>query len=625
MKKTLILLTMLFSAFFIHAQQSENFEAEVQDKNPWTTKPFYDDPLHYKFAIVSDRTGGLRPGVFKDAVKKLNWLLPEFVVSVGDFIPGITTDEAQMDKEWAEFEGMIETLKVPFFYLPGNHDISNESMREKWIEKFGRAYYHFLYKDVLFLCLDSNPENAETIDEDQVAYFAKVLEKHADVRWTFVLMHHPLWTYGEFAGGFNDIERLVEGRPHSVIAGHNHRYLYMPRKNVNYYILASTGGGSQLRGPKFGEFDHVTLVTMDEQGPVMTNLKLDGILGHDVTTVADYETAQGLIKSTNFGHTLLLSEEGKEEAHLYLQFENPSDYPLNIYLRFFHDHVLSPMPREKAWELAPHSSERVQVIITPKNEIGRLRSKSLALDWTMSYEFENQEDISLSGSRIVEISPSNVPLISTVNPVFDKKMFVEMAIPFEGAEIRYTIDGSRPGLKSSSYTEPIALEASTTVKARVFKETFGSETVEKMYQKIPSGTGLTFEYFTGRWRKLPQFDTLIAVNEGIINTFDPRAIKMHEHHFAVRYRGTLKVEQKGVYTFHTTSDDGSQLFIDGKLVVDNDGDHGPMTKSGQVILKRGQHDLEVRYFENIGGELLKVEWETPEMERQEIPFSLISH
>jgi len=624
MKKVLILSGLLAYAFSGQGQQSENFEADVREKNPWTTKPFYDDPLHYKFAIVSDRTGGLRPGVFKDAVKKLNWLLPEFVVSVGDFIPGVTTDEAQMDKEWAEFEGMIDELKVPFFYLPGNHDISNEPMREKWIEKFGRAYYHFLYKDILFLCLDSNPENAETINEGQVAYFAEVLEKYPDVRWTFVMMHHPLWTYGEFAGGFNEIERLVEGRPHSVIAGHNHRYMYMPRKNANYYILASTGGGSQLRGPRFGEFDHVTLVTMDEQGPVMTNLKLDGILGHDVTTIADYELAQGLINSTNFGHTLLLSEDGEEEAHLYLKFNNPSIYPLKIYLRFFHDHLLSPNPREKAWELAPHSSEIVQVKISPKNAVGKLRSKMLTLDWTMSYEFEDQEDLSLSGSKIIEMSPSAVPVISTVNPVFDKKMLVEMAIPFEGAEIRYTLDGTLPGLESPSYTEPITLEATTTVNARIFKETFGSETVEKKYRKIPSGTGLTFEYFSGRWRKLPDFDTLVAVNQGIIDTFDPAVIKMHEHHFAIKYRGKVQVEQKGKYTFYTTSDDGSQLFINGKLVVDNNGDHGPMTKSGEVLLKKGKHDLEVRYFDNIGGELLIVEWESANTERQEIPFTLIS-
>ena len=60
----------------------------VQPLNPWNHLELNNDPDHFQFAIVSDRAGGHRPGVFMDAVNKLNLLQPEFVMSVGDLIEG---------------------------------------------------------------------------------------------------------------------------------------------------------------------------------------------------------------------------------------------------------------------------------------------------------------------------------------------------------------------------------------------------------------------------------------------------------------------------------------------------------------------------------------------------------
>ena len=75
-------------------------------------------------------------------------------MSVGDLIEGYTRDEAQIDAQWNEFQSFVANLKMPFFYVPGNHDLSNEMQHRKWAERFGRKYYHFVYRDVLFLCLE---------------------------------------------------------------------------------------------------------------------------------------------------------------------------------------------------------------------------------------------------------------------------------------------------------------------------------------------------------------------------------------------------------------------------------------------------------------------------------------
>ncbi|MGD8501940.1 MAG: PA14 domain-containing protein, partial [Phycisphaerales bacterium] len=78
------------------------------------------------------------------------------------------------------------------------------------------------------------------------------------------------------------------------------------------------------------------------------------------------------------------------------------------------------------------------------------------------------------------------------------------------------------------------------------------------------------------------------------------------------------------YTFYTTSDDGSQLFIDGAMVVDNDGTHGMVEQSGTVSLSAGLHDIVVTMFELGGGEGLDVEWEGPVIAREAVPDDVLS-
>ncbi|MBY8852545.1 hypothetical protein K7G98_31675, partial [Saccharothrix sp. MB29] len=65
------------------------------------------------------------------------------------------------------------------------------------------------------------------------------------------------------------------------------------------------------------------------------------------------------------------------------------------------------------------------------------------------------------------------------------------------------------------------------------------------------------------------------------------------------------------YTFRVLSDDGSRLSIDGKVVVDHDGLHGPDPKDGAVTLTTGYHSLFVEHFERDGGQQLTLQWKPP--------------
>jgi hypothetical protein len=268
------------------APRPAGLRLEVEGHNPWNHLRLNNAPSTFRFAIVTDRTGGARPGVFERAVRQLNWLQPEFVVCVGDLIQGNSKDVGKVKQQWREVQGLVGQLEMPFFYLPGNNDISNPAMEKVWRERLGRRYYHFVYKNVLFLALDSeDPPGGGTahFSKRQQKYVRRALDAERQARWTVVLLHRPVWTYPDVGKtGWLEIERLLAGRRYTVFAGHKHKYQRFVRHGQRYYQLATTGGASRLRGSPFGEFDHIVWVTMKEDGPVLANLLLEGIFPEDV-------------------------------------------------------------------------------------------------------------------------------------------------------------------------------------------------------------------------------------------------------------------------------------------------------------------------------------------------------
>lgn len=255
----------------------------VGQKNPWTQLSLYNNPDNFQFAIVSDRTGGHRPGVFADAADKLNLLKPELVLSIGDLIEGYSEDDAELNRQWDEFDSLVNKLQMPFFYVPGNHDISNQVMAERWLHRLGRTYYHFVYRDVLFLCLNTEDPPESSVSDQQTEYFRNVLNTNSSVRWTLVFMHKPLWRKRETLENWQKFESLLTDRPYTVFAGHRHTYSKSVRNGRVYYILATTGGVGDGEGRKPAgldecQFDHIVWVTMTDEGPLMANLLLEGIL-----------------------------------------------------------------------------------------------------------------------------------------------------------------------------------------------------------------------------------------------------------------------------------------------------------------------------------------------------------
>ncbi len=130
-------------------------------------------------------------------------------------------------------------------------------------------------------------------------------------------------------------------------------------------------------------------------------------------------------------------------------------------------------------------------------------------------------------------------------------------------------------------------------------------------------TNLTYDYYHGSWSKMPDFTSLEPKKSGTIATglFDISLRETNEN-FAFVFKGEIECPKDGEYKLVIGSDDGSQLLIDGKMIVNNDGIHGHQDKSGKAKLTEGKHDIEVRFFEKSGQESLYVGWSGPGIKSQ---------
>ena len=291
---------------------------------------------------------------------------PEFVLSVGDLIEGYTDDEAVVASQRAGFEISLAPLGMRFFFVPGNHDLTSMFLTKKWEERYGRTYYHFIYRDVLFLCLNTEDPSLMRISDRQIEYVRKVLAENPKVRWTFVFMHEPLWLNKN--RGWEPIEAMLAERPHTVFAGHMHAYAKYERHGNSYIRLGTTGGGSSLRGPSVGEFDQITWVTMTDKGPTIANLALDGILDENLVT----EEVSHIIERLYSGEWLtsdgIVSEaEYFKHAAATLNLSNPESIPLKVRGTFKPHRQLTVSTQDLELIIAPKSTKAIPVEVKAKN------------------------------------------------------------------------------------------------------------------------------------------------------------------------------------------------------------------------------------------------------------------
>ncbi len=201
-----------------------------------------------------------------------------------------------------------------------------------------------------------------------------------------------------------------------------------------------------------------------------------------------------------------------------------------------------------------------------------------------------------------------------------------------GVEVHYTLDGSRPSPTSPLYTKPVRISGTTEVSAQYFRDGvavsgISSKTIRKVMPEPAVNVedvsnGVAYKYYVGSWIRVPDFSTITPQRAGVMPEIalpEKRALR----DYGVEYSGYLRVPEDGVYTFYTSSDDGSLLYVGDSLVVNNDYQHAVTEKEGRIALARGYHPIHVDYFQGGGGDALKVEYEGPGLKRQVIPSAAL--
>ncbi len=285
-----------------------------------------------------------------------------------------------------------------------------------------------------------------------------------------------------------------------------------------------------------------------------------------------------------------------------------------------------------------------EFVYTEALAIDRLSPRVLALSEISWTETKNKDWNHFQGKLTKHLSYLDkqkidyfmaAPTSTGMSSFIGDSLAITIDSPLKDAKIYYTLDGSEPNKNSTLYGKQIVINDHATLKAKTIL-TSGKESAnfeksfrKTKYQEATNLTnvtnGLIMQTFKGNISQLSEFNTLKKLNKSKITLSIELPTKLPNNGFGLKFIGYIQIPKNGIYTFYTTSDDGSVLYINDKMVVDNDGKHGMQEKNGEVALKSGYHKFLVSYFEGGGGKGLKVEMHGSSIEKSEISSSLLFH
>lgn len=283
------LLGSLTTGGFAHVLGHEGIAPKLPPDIPGLDRPFPKSADKFTFAVVGDKTGGGLENwpIFDRAMDEISRLRPDFAIMVGDLIQGYVTDPTVMDEQWKEFTEHASRIRVPFFFLPGNHDISNKTMHDYWSKNVGKTFYSFDYNGCHFILL--NTEEGWRTDEvqfgaAQMEWLRQDIEANRNAKHLFFFMHRPVWYHsGDALAEWEQVETWVQGLPYTVFAGHFHNLTHEVRKERPYYVLAATGGGLEPKDVlELGAFHHYTNVIVDGDDVHIAVIQPGHVHPHDI-------------------------------------------------------------------------------------------------------------------------------------------------------------------------------------------------------------------------------------------------------------------------------------------------------------------------------------------------------
>ena len=192
--------------------------------------------------------------------------------------------------------------------------------------------------------------------------------------------------------------------------------------------------------------------------------------------------------------------------------------------------------------------------------------------------------------------PRNEPLAFLLEPTERNHQIMDLLREkFPSATYARLMDPDKPGRVG-------LLALTSPAEAGVIVEGYQQGLLARYYQGTDWDGSVSYE----------MVDPLIAVH---------RQLQLPS--FSVWWQGIINVPESGAYVFETLSDDGSYVYIDDQLVVDNGGTHSARSASNTVHLQAGPHDIDIKYFQNGGGITMEVFWQPPRGPKEFLPAPVL--